>query len=356
MTRKVCVIQGDDASPEVVVPAVSIVQSMGLDIDFTWPVTGDPALTEHGIPFPQAAREAIDQADCSIMGSTRTLGDAHGYLRWGKQCYANLRPTRYVNGLKSPLKNPEGIDFYIVRENLEGLYPGYEGDIDRLASLKLHNDMLDVDLDTTAAGKFAVKITTEKKTRAICEAACHLALKRKSAGGRGKVTVASKYNVLTQSDELFRRIAEETVAAYPQLSFQQLIIDNFAQQMIINPHQFDVVVMSNENGDVQADGAAALIGGLGIAPNACIGEDYAYFGSVHGTAPDIVGMDIINPTAMLLACAMMLEHLGFAEAASRLESAVYGVYREGKYLTRDQGGRAGTSRFCEAVKANLAAG
>ena len=355
MTRKVCVVKGDDASPEVVVSAVNIVEGMGLDIEFTWPVTGDQALAECGVAFPPAAKEAIDEADCAIMGSTRTLGDVHGYLRWGKHCFANLRPTRYVTGLRSPLKNPEGIDFYIVRENLEGLYPGWEGDIDRLAPLNLHNAMLGVDLDTTAKGKFAVKLTTESATRAICHTACRLAVKRQAAGGKGKVTVAAKYNVLTQSDELFRRIAEETVAGYPELSFQQLIIDNFAQQLIINPHQFDVVVMSNENGDIQADGAAALIGGLGIAPNACLSDDYAYFGSVHGTAPDIVGLDIINPTAMLLACAMMLEHLGFSEEASRLETAVYAVYREGKYLTRDQGGNAGTSRFCEAVRANLSA-
>ncbi len=356
MTRKVCVIQGDDAAPEVVVPAVNMVEGMGLDIEFTWPVTGDPALAKSGVVFPSAAKEAIDAADCSIMGSTRTLGDVHGYLRWGKRCYANLRPTRYVTGLKSPLKNPEGIDFYIIRENLEGLYPGFEGDIERLAPLNLHNAMLDVDLDATAKGKFAVKLTTEAATRAICHTACRLAVKRKAAGGKGKVTVASKYNVLTQSDELFRSIAEETVAGYPELSFQQLIIDNFAQQLIINPHQFDVVVMSNENGDIQADSAAALIGGLGIAPNACLADDYAYFGSVHGTAPDIIGMDIINPTAMLLAMVMMLEHLGFGKEASRLETAVYDVYREGKYLTRDQGGNTGTTRFCEAVRANLSAG
>jgi len=353
MTKKVCVVKGDDASPEVVLPTVQILEGMNLDIEFLWPLTGDEAITKCGDTFPQSARQMIDEADCAIMGSTRNIIGVHGYLRWGKRCFANIRPTKYRPGLRSPLKNPEGIDFVIVRENLEGLYPGWEGDIERLAPLNLKNSMLGLTLDASAKGKFAIKITTEAETRDICQVACQLALQRKSRGGRGKVTVSSKYNLLLQSDEMFRRIAEETVGEYPELTFGQIIIDNFAQQLIINPQQFDVLVMCNEHGDILADGAAALIGGLGLTPNACIGKDYAYFGTVHGTAPDIVGMNIINPTAMLLGAAMMLEYLGMDEAASRLEGAVYKVYREGKYLTRDQGGTASTTQLCEVVKANL---
>jgi len=353
VTRKICVVKGDDASPEVVMPTAQIIDGMGLDIEFLWPVTGDEAVARYGEDCPRAAKEMIDEADCTISGSTRTFRGVHGYLRWGKKCYANIRPTRYVSGLVSPLKDPEGIDFVIVRENLEGLYPGWEGEIKQLAPLNLKEERLGLTLDTNAKGKFAVKITTEDETRNICQAACQLALKRKANGSPGKVTVSSKYNVLIQSDEMFRRMAEEAVGEYPELTFHQLIIDNFAQQLVLNPKQFDVVVMSNEHGDILADGAAALVGGLGIAPNACIGKDYAYFGSVHGTAPDIAGMDAINPTAMLLAGSMMLEHLGFEEAALRLEAAVYGVYQEGKCLTRDQGGTSSTTRFCQAVKANL---
>jgi len=353
VTKKVCVVKGDDASPEVVLPTVQILEGMNLDIQFLWSLTGDEALAKCGNNFPQSAKRAIDEADCAIMGSTRTAAGVHGYLRWGKKCYANIRPTKYVPGMRSPLKNPEGIDFIIVRENLEGIYPGWEGDVKQLTSLNLTNSMTGLTLDTTSKGKFAVKITTEEGTRDICEIACKIALERKSQGGRGLVTVSSKYNLLTQSDELFRRIAEEIVSQYHELTFGQFIIDNFAQQLIINPQQFDVVVMCNEHGDILADGAAALIGGLGLTPNSCIGKDYAYFGSVHGTAPDIMGMDIINPTAMLLSTCMMLEYLGFKAEASRLEGAIYKVYQEGKYLTRDQGGTASTSQFCEAVKANL---
>jgi len=353
MTRRVCVVAGDDAAPEVVVPTVQILEGMNLDIEFIQTETGDEAVAKYGTNFPESAKKMIDDSDCAIMGSTRDIRGVHGYLRWGKKCFANIRPTKYVSGLRSPLKNPEGIDFIILRENLEGLYPGWEGDIERLTSLKLQNDMLGVMLDTTAKGKFAVKVNTEAITRDICRVACELAMERKAKGGKGKVTVSSKYNLLTQSDEMFRRIAEETARQYPELTFSQLLIDNCAQQLVINPQQFDVVVMDNEHGDILGDEAAALIGGLGLTPNASVGKDYAYFGSVHGTAPDIAGKNIINPTAMLLAGGMLLEHLGYEKEAARLETAIYKVYQDGKYLTRDQGGSASTTDFCEAVKGNL---
>lgn len=353
MTKRVCVVKGDDAAPEVVLPTVEVIDGMKLGIEFVHTAVNDEAMAKYGEIFPAATKKAIDEADCSLMGSTRNLGGVHGYLRWGKWCYANVRPTRYVDGLRSPLKKPEGIDFIILRENLEGLYPGYEGDISLLAPLNLYNEMLGKHLDVTKKGKFAIKLTTEAETRLIAEYACKLALQRKKKGGRGLVTAACKYNVLTTSDEMFRSMVESSVKRYEGLVFEQVIIDNFCQQMIINPQRYDVVVMSNEHGDILADGAAGLIGGLGIAPNACIGRDYAYFGSVHGTAPDIVGKGIINPTAMMLSGAMMLEYLGFKEAAARLENAIYGVYRDGKHLTRDQGGKATTTEFVKAVKAKL---
>ena len=295
----------------------------------------------------------LDESDCAIMGSTRNIRGVHGYLRWGKKCFANIRPVKYVPGLISPLKNPEGIDFVIMRENIEGLYPGWEGDIEQLKPLNLKNDMLNIALDTTKKGKFGVKVITEEVTRDICRVACEVAMQRKARGGRGLVTVSSKYNLLTQVDEMFRRIAEEKVSQYPELTFKQLIVDNCAQQLVINPQQFDVLIMGNQHGDILADEASALIGGLGLTPNACVGKDFAYFGSVHGTAPDIAGKNMINPTAMLLAGAMLLEHIGYEKEATRLETAVYKVYQDGKYLTRDQGGNASTTQFCEAVKASL---
>jgi len=348
-SRKVCVVLGDDASPEVVRPTVGVVEKMGLPITFSWAVTGEDAAKRYGDIFPAAAKRAIDGADCSIMGSTRSIRGVHGYLRWGKECYANIRPAKYFKGLKTSSRKPAGIDFVIVRENLEGLYPaGWEGEISQLRPLGLVSEKLGTPLSTDEPGRFAVKVTTEKGTRRICRSACKLAMDRKRKGGPGKLTVASKYNGL-ECDEMFRSIAEETCKEFPELSFNSLIIDNFCYQMILNPHQFDVVVMSNEYGDILADGASALVGGLGIAPNACIGDNYAYFGSVHGTAPDIVGLNVINPTAMILGAAMMLDYLGFADASAKLESAVRQTYARGECLTRDQGGTASTTEFCDYV-------
>ncbi len=353
MTKRICDIESDEASTEVVRTTVEQLEWMKLGIALLRPLTGQPAIDTFGDSFPPEARDAVDQADCTLFGSTSGLSGGLAYLRWGKKTFANYRPTRYVTGMRSPLRDPEGIDFVIVRENLEGLYPGREGDIADLAPLGLRDGLTGGVLDTSARGKYAVRIITEENTRNVCRAACQLALKRRAFGNQGKVTVAAKYSMLAQSDELFRRIAEETVAEYPGLTFQQLIIDNFAQQMIANPHQFDVVVMPNEHGDVMADGAAALAGGLGLAPSACIGRDYAYFEPVHGTAPDIVGMNIINPTAMLLSAKWMLDYLGFEDAAARLEQAVYAVYAAGKHLTPDQGGSSSTTEFCAAVRAGL---
>lgn len=351
--KKVCVIKGDDASPEVMIPTVEILEGMKLGIEFLWPVTGDEAVQKYGSPFPPEAKKAVDEADSTLFGSTRGMEGGLGYLRWGKKTYANFRPVKWMKGMRSPLKNPEGIDFVVVRENLEGLYPGREGDIERLEPLKLTDFVTGQVLDTSVKGKFAVRIITEENTRNIARAACDLAMKRKEKGGRGKLTVACKYNVLRQSDGLFRRIVEETASQYPELILDLQVIDNFCQQMIINPHQFDVVVMPNENGDVMADGAAGLAGGLGLAASSCYGKDYAYFEPVHGTAPDIMGKNIINPTAMILSAKWMLEYLGLEDAAQRLERAVYGLYEEGKALTPDQGGKATTTQFCRAVKERL---
>ena len=353
MAKKVCVIKGDDTSPEFVLPTVELLDGMGLDMEFLWPLTGEEAIRKYGEGngFPDEAKTAVDEADCTLFGSQsgKTRG-ALAYLRWGKHTYANFRPIKWQEGIRSPLKNPEGIDFIVARENLEGLYPGREGDIRQLAPLTITDRMTGGILDTSLEGKFAIRIITEENTKNIARAACDLALKRKAQGGKGKVTVACKYNMLVQSDGLFRQVVEETVGTYPELAFDQVIIDNFAQQMIINPQQYDVVIMPNEHGDVMADGASGLVGGLGLAPSACIGDDYAYFEPVHGTAPDIMGKNIVNPTAMILSAVWMLEYLGFETEAGRLEKAVYGVYADGKCLTRDMGGSASTTEFCEAVK------
>lgn len=349
--KHVIVVDGDDASPEVMIPSVAILESMGLPIRFERPLIGTAAKDKVGSLFPDDTRAAIDASDATLFGSTSGAStQALFYLRWGKQTYANVRPCKWLQGFRSPLANPDGIDFVIVRENLEDLYLGLEGDIDELAGLNLPARNGRPALGDLGPGKFAIKAITAKGAERVIRFAFELARQR---GIKNKVTVTCKYNMLHVSDGYFRNIAKDIAAEYPDIELDTYIIDDFLCRMISRPHDFDVIVMPNLYGDIMSDGAAGLIGGLGLAPSGCYGDDYAYFESAHGSAPDIAGKNIINPTATLLSAALMLDYLGFDDAATRLADAVRDVYRDGKALTPDQGGNASTSDFCEAVTAHL---
>ena len=344
--KKVVVLPGDDAAPEGMAATMEVLRALRAPIDYIefppgekW-VRGDT---------DAKARKAIDESDTTLFGSTSGKTTSIGYLRWGKQTYANVRPARYLKGFRSPMAKPEGIDFVIVRENLEDLYLGLEGPLENLTPLHLHSRILRGPLDTSEHGIYAIKVITERETRRVAEFACQLAMKRKRAGGKGKVTCTSKYNMLQESDGFFRRIVEETVATHPEVKYEQFIVDDFARRIVQSPHDLDVVVMPNLYGDILSDAAAGTIGGLGVAPSGCYGDNYAYFESVHGTAPDIMGQNIINPTASILSAVMMLDYLGFETESKRLDAAVRKVYAEGRTLTVDQGGKAKTNEFAKAV-------
>jgi isocitrate/isopropylmalate dehydrogenase len=355
MSKHVVIIPGDDAAPEAMTPTVEILKGLGLDLTFTEFPPGAEGVKRYGsrTAFDQALREAIDHSDTTLFGSTNGTTGGINHLRWGKLTYANVRPARWRPGFRSPLKNPEGIDFVIVRENLEDLYMGVEGDLSLLAALPMTSRLTRKPLDTTPAGKFAVKVITEAATRRVARFACELARKRKARGGKGKVTCSSKYNMLRDSDGLFRSVVEATVKDYPDLRYEQYIVDDFARRLVASPAEFDVVVMPNLYGDILSDVAAGTIGGLGLAPSGCYGDTYAYFESVHGSAPDIAGKNVINPTATLLSAVLLLEYLGQGEAAARLDRAVTQVYADGRALTPDQGGTASTTAFCAAVQERL---
>lgn len=330
--------------------AMDVLGAMKLDIEYVeFPPGEEWVRGETDVK----AREAIDASDSTLFGATSGKTRAIMHLRWGRETYANVRPARYIKGARSPLRSPEGIDFVIVRENLEDLYVGVEGPLAELAGLRPRSRFTRQPLDTSATGHYAIKVITERGTRRVATFACELALKRKRAGGRGKVICTSKYNMLRESDEFFRRIVEQTVATYPGLDYEQFIVDDFARRLVQSPHELDVVVAPNLYGDILSDAAAGTIGGLGVAPSGCYGDTYAYFESVHGTAPDIKGLGIINPTATILSAAMMLDYLGFAQPASRLEAAARKVYARGETLTPDQGGSAKTQEFARAVIDNL---
>jgi isocitrate/isopropylmalate dehydrogenase len=348
--KKVVVIPGDDAAPEAMAATMETLRALNLPIDYVEFPIGEKWVRGE---TEAAARKAIDASDATLFGSTSGKTTAITYLRWGKQTFANVRPARYSKGFHSPLAKPEGIDFVIVRENLEDLYLGLEGPLEALAPLKLTSRILRAPLNTSERGVYAIKVITERATRQVAEFACQLAVKRKRAGGKGNLTCTSKYNMLRESDGLFRTIVEETAAKYPEIKYEQFIVDDFARRLVQSPHDLDVVVAPNLYGDILSDAAAGIIGGLGLAPSGCYGADYAYFESVHGTAPDIMGMNIINPSATMLSAALMLEYMGFSADASRLDAAVRKVYADGRVLPPDQGGTAKTAEFARAVIGNL---
>lgn len=352
--KRVVVIEGEDASPEAMRPVVRLLKGLELPIEWVYPPVGLAARETHGSTFPQEARDAIDTSDATLFGSTSgPSGAALTYLRWGRQTYANVRPARWFPGCLSPLKHPEGIDFVIVRENSEDMYVRIEGDLETLRPLEFVTGTGRQELNSMGPGRFALKVITEAATVRVTRFACELARRRRLDGHPGRVTCGTKHNMLPGSDGYFREVAMRVAADYPDIEFESYIVDDFARRLIAEPHRLDVVLLPNLYGDVLSDAAAGLIGGLGLAPSGCYGDDYAYFESAHGTAPDIAGKELINPTATLLSGVMMLDHLGFDDAASRLRKAVEETYAEGATLTADQGGTAKTGEFCDAIARRL---
>ena len=345
-----CVIAGDDAAPEVMRPAVEILRVLAPDMRFVEAFSGRDAVERYGEAFPDETREAIDAADCTLFGASGGPSRAIlWYLRWGKQTHVNIRPVRWFPGYRSPMLHPERIDYVIVRDNLEGMYPPREGDVVELGALPSSSSWWQAP-PLGKDGAYAVRVCTDEQMRRVAFAACELALRRQAAGYPGCVTFGAKYSILPRTDGRFRTLVAEMVRTYPGLSYQEFLIDDLARRMIAAPETLDVVVLSNEHGDILADVASGSIGGLGLSPSACYGENYAYFEPVHGSAPDLAGKGIINPTAMLLSGAMMLEHLGYIEQAGMLKDAIEQTYREGEVLTADQGGNASTMEFVEAVR------
>ncbi len=345
----VCVCVGDDAAPEVVQPTVEVLRLLVPELRFIEVLSGREAIAMYGDAFPDETRNAIDGADCTLFGASG--GPSRPilwYLRWGKETYVNVRPVRWYPGYSSPMRHPERIDYVIVRENLEGMYPPREGDIAELSTLASSGSWWQ-SLPVGKAGAYAVRVYTDEQMYRVAKAACELALSRQRAGYPGRVTLGAKYSILPRTDGRLRTIVAETVRSYATLEYQGFLIDDLARRMVAAPETLDVVLLSNEHGDILADVASGSIGGLGLSPSACYGEDYAYFEPVHGSAPDLAGKGCINPTAMLLSGAMMLTYFGYAEQAQRLEHALERSYRKGVSLTRDQGGSASTGEFMASV-------
>lgn len=342
MTRTVAVIPGDDAAPEGMEAALAVLRH--LDPPVHWDVL-PPGRELADLPEPERealVQEHIDHADTVLFGSTNGTTPGVTYMRWGRRTFANVRPIRWRPGMASPLARPAGIDYVIVRENLEDSYIGVMGDAQDLRDAGLIGPRARIAYH--GEGRFAAKVITREGTENVARFSYELARTR-----RGKLTVSAKTNMLPATDRYFCDIVREIGQEYPDVAYEQFIVDDMAHRLVSRPHDLDVLLLPNLYGDVLSDEGAATIGGLGLAPSGCYGADFAYFESAHGTAPDIAGTRMINPTATLLSAVMMLDYVDLADHARRLDDAIGRVYAAGNILTADQGGTATCDAFAEAV-------
>jgi isocitrate/isopropylmalate dehydrogenase len=348
--KRVALAAGEGIGPEIIDATVRAIDALDAGIEWIRPLVGEPALAQ-GLPAcSDEAKAQFTSADATLFGATS--GPSYpvaSFLRWGLETFANVRPARWSPGRRSPLARPDGVDFVIVRENLEDAYTGLEGDVADLAPLGFTIARTGDRLDQVEDARYAIKMISLHGSERIARFAFELARERKARGYPGKVTASAKYNSLPQTDGLFVAAARDVAQSYPDIAFETFIVDDLAHRLVATPDRFDIVLLPNLYGDILSDAAAALIGGLGLAAAGCYGKDHAYFESAHGSAPDIAGKGIANPTATILASAMMLEYLGLADPGRRLVAALDRVYAQGQALTPDQGGKCGTEAFTDAV-------
>jgi isocitrate dehydrogenase (NAD+) len=328
MRHKVTLIPGEGIGPEVAAATRRILEAAGVQIDWEELEGRTDKTTERGQLVNQLAVESVRKNHVALKGpmATAIAGGAPSVnvaLRKTLDLYANLRPVKNLPGVKSHFDN---VDLIIVRENTEDLYSGLEHEV-------------------VPGVVESLKIITEKASTRIARFAFEYA-KRHS---RKRIHAIHKANIMKLSDGLFLRSVRAVAAQFPEIEYKELIVDNACMQIVMDPQQFDVLLLPNLYGDVMSDLAAGLVGGLGVVPSANIGDDCAMFEAVHGTAPDIAGKGFANPTALLMSSILMLDHLGERTTARRIEAALEKVYREAKHTTRDVGGPAGTDEFAEAV-------
>jgi isocitrate/isopropylmalate dehydrogenase len=352
-SRKVVALGGEGIGPEVVDVTCELLVKSGMPVEILTPPHGGPAIKSHGHPIPDETKRICESADGVLFGAAGgpPTSAVVGWLRWEKGTFASVRPVKHYPGASSPLAHPEGIDYVIVRELSEGLYPGREGELADLArAMPGLKDRFGRRVGDYGAGRFAAKIVTENGVERAARFACELARRRKARGTPGKLTCITKSNVMPRADGLFQQVvAEVAKREYPELAHEHFYVDDGARRLVRFPRQMDVVLTMNLYGDILSDLGAETAGGLGMAPSGCYREGWAYFESVHGSAPDIAGRGIANPTGAILSAAMMLDHMKLASEAQRLETAVARVFRDGKTLTADQGGKASTNDFASAV-------
>jgi isocitrate dehydrogenase (NAD+) len=332
MKHKVTLIPGEGIGPEVASATRRILEASGVKFDWEEIAGRTGGSGDQAQSVNQAAIESVRRNHVALKGpmGTAIAGGAPSVnvaLRKALDLYANLRPVKNLPGVKSHFEN---VDLVLVRENTEDLYSGLEHEV-------------------VPGVVESLKIITEKASTRIARFAFDYAKRH----GRKKIHAIHKANIMKLSDGLFLKSVRKVAAQSPEIEYKELIVDNACMQIVMDPLQFDMLLLPNLYGDVMSDLAAGLVGGLGVVPSANIGDDCAMFEAVHGTAPDIAGKGLANPTALLMSATLMLDHLGERSAAERIHKALVKVYREAKHTTRDVKGKAGTDEFADAVIAAL---
>lgn len=332
MSHSITLIPGDGIGPEVSEAVKRIIEETGVKINWHVHDAGTDVMNRYGEPLPQETLNSVMKNKIALKGPIGTpigtgFASVNVQLRKSLDLYANFRPTKNIKGLKCRY---DDVDLIVVRENTEGLYSGLE--------------------HIVIPGVIeSIRVITEKASERIVKFAFDTALKH----NRKKVTAVHKANILKKSDGLFLEVARRVARNYSEIEYDEAIVDSTAMKLVMNPSQFDVLVMENLFGDIISDLTSGLVGGLGLAPSANIGEKYAVFEAVHGSAPDIAGKGVANPTALLLSSVLMLRHINEDEAADKIEKAVHTVLEKGEVLTRDLGGTAKTKQYTEEIMRHL---
>lgn len=330
MSTKVSLIKGDGIGPEIVDATLRVLDALGADLEYEEVYAGSGAHSKFGTPLPKETLDSMTRTRVALKGPCETpigagFRSVNVAIRKHFDLYANVRPARTVKGLESRY---DDVDLIIVRENTEGAYIGIEHRIP----------------PNWSAAESIILITrhgSERIMRYAFEHARNL--------GRERVTLVHKANILKETNGLFLNVGKEIAKEYPDIKFDDMIVDATCMRMVIDPSQFDVIVTTNLFGDILSDLAAGLIGGLGLTPGANIGTSCAMFEAVHGTAPDIAGKGLANPTALMLAAAMMLDHIKMPKKAALLREVIMETLEKGEVLTGDLKGSSGTKEYTDAL-------
>jgi isocitrate dehydrogenase (NAD+) len=321
-------IPGDGIGPEVTEAALRVLDAAGVAIAWEPVEAGGEVVVKYGTPVPEVALQSIRRLGLALKGPITTpVGEgfrsANVTLRQSLDLYASVRPVKSIPGLPSRF---EGVDLIVVRENTEGLYSGLEHRV-------------------TPGVVTSLKVVTERACLRISRYAFALAERQ----GRRKVTAVHKANIMKMTDGLFLECSRKIAREHPSIAYDEIIIDNCAMQLVRDPTRFDVLLLENLYGDIMSDLCAGLVGGLGVVPGANVGDDCAVFEAVHGSAPDIAGKRLANPTAVILSAVELLRHAGESEPAARIEAAVHACLADPASRTRDLGGTCTLDQFTDAV-------